>query len=422
MATQKLTIGILAPSPETRNSVAAQAEATNLAEVKVLANEYCGAEDDYTTRLFLDGRPDFILIDMQNPRAAVKALGVLHTVLPVTWLCAFGGSNDPQLIIETMQAGAREFLTRRLSAATLAAAFARCLDEINRPGGDHKVRGKLYSVTTAKGGSGATSVALNLAVALADVPEKRVAIFDLCGVRGDAAAYLNVNAKSSITDAFAAGARLDPVLLDTFMVKIGSVSLLPGTKQHEMNQTPTPAALAKLLKVASSVYTHTFMDIPANLGQELFEITTAASDAVLVVMTPELPAIWRTRRLIDLLTSAKLGDRIRLILNRAHCRNDIDRGEITRALNHPIYWHLPNDYGAAIQAINQGKAVVEINNTGLAAEYRKLTQDLTGISLHKQRRSLSNLFRSRQPVARSSEPEKVNLVNLNEWKKGTVSG
>ncbi len=391
MTTQKLSIGILAPNPDIRDSLAGHVEATQLATVKTVVDEYCAVEDDYPTQRFIETRPDIIFVDMQDQRGAIKALFTLHSVLPESWLYACGTSSDPQLIIETMQAGAREFLPKPVSARSVAMAFSRFIDERDRLKISSKTRGKIYSVTSAKGGAGATSVAVNIATTLATTQGTRVAVLDLNSPVGDAASYLNLKPQFSLSDALASAARLDPVLLETFMAKAGNVSLLPGPKQFKSSTVSAPT-FAKLLRVVSGSYTHTFIDLPSSIDQEILQVTTDASEVVLVIMTPELPAVWRTHRLLTMLASSGCGDRLRLILNRDNSRDEITEKEISRALNHPIFFRLPNNYSAAIQAINKGKPLVEVNHSSLAGSYRQLTQELTGVGFQKQRRGLSKLF------------------------------
>jgi pilus assembly protein CpaE len=181
------------------------------------------------------------------------------------------------------------------------------------------------------------------------------------------------------------------MLLETFMTKVGKASVLSGPKHFRAGTIPPPS-VAKLLRIASTSYTHVFIDLPSSLEPDLFQVTADASEAILVVMTPELPAVWRTHRLLGLLASYGCGDRLRLILNRDNIRDEITDKEITRALSHPIFFRLPNNYGAAIQAINKGKPIVEVNHSSLAVSYRQLTQQLTGIAPQKQRRGISKLF------------------------------
>jgi pilus assembly protein CpaE len=391
MTTQKISIGILAPVVEIRDALTTHVEATQLATVKLVVGEYCTVEDDYPTQRFIEARPDIIFVDMQDQRAGIAALVTLHAVLPDAWLYACSAPNDPQFIIETMQAGAREFLPKPLSARGIALAFSRYIDERDRVRNAVKTRGKIYTVTSAKGGSGATSVAVNLATTLASTSKTRVAILDLNSPTGDAASYLNLKPQFSLTDALSSAARLDSVLLETFMAKSGNVSLLPGPKQNKPNSA-SPPSLAKLLRVASGTYGYIFVDMPSSLEPEMLQMATDASEAVLLVMTPELPAVWRTHRLISALASSGCADRIKLILNRDSSRDEINEKEISKALNYPIFFRLPNNYNAAIQAINKGKPIIEVNHSSLATGYRQLTEALTGEALTKPKRGLSKFF------------------------------
>ena len=392
MTMEQISVGILAPSAEVRESLAVHVEATGLAEVKVRVDEYCAVEDDHPTATFLEAQPQIIIVDMQDVRAAVKALFTLHAVLPEAWLYASCNSSDPQLIIETMHAGAREFMPKPVTARSLSTAFARYLDEKNRLRTDLKERGRIFSVTAAKGGAGATSVAINIAVTLATVPDTRVALIDLNSPVGDVAAYLNQKPQFTVADALAAAPRLDPVLLETFTTKASGVSVLAGPKKFQAGPTPAPAALAKLLRVAAQTHSHIFIDLPSSLDLELLRVVTDASEAVLVVLTPEFPALWRTHRLVLFLASTGCADRLRLVLNRDNSRAEIDEKEIKKALNYPIYWRLPNNYSSAIQAVNQGKPIVTVNHSSLASSYKKLSHELSGLPLPQKRRGLMRLF------------------------------
>lgn len=391
MTTQKITVGILATVPEARDSLTGHVESTQLGNVTLKMDEYCAVEDDYPTQRFIEARPDVILVDMQDQRAAIQSLFTLHATLPETWLFACGAPNDPQLIIETMQAGAREYIAKPVSARSIAMAFSRYIDERDRLRTVSKSKGKIYAITSAKGGAGATSVAVNLAMTLAGAQKEKVAILDLNSPVGDAASYLNLKPQFSLSDALASASRLDSLLLDSFMAKEKNVALLPGPKQFKGNAISSPS-LAKLLRIVAATYSHTFIDVPSSLEHEILQVTVDVSEAVLVIMTPELPAVWRTHRLVTLLSGLGCADRVKLILNRDSSRDEINDKEIARALNHPIYFRLPNNYSSAIQAINRGKPIVEINHSNLSEAYRQLTQDLTGVALHKPRRGFAKLF------------------------------
>ncbi len=385
MAMAQITVGIMAPVAETRDSLAGHVESTQLATCRTILDQYSAVEDDHPTQTFLESRPDIIIVDMQDQKAAIKALFTLHAVLPETWLYASSTATDPQLIIETMQAGAREFLQKPVSARSLTLAFSRYLDEKQRYRVE-KTRGKMYSVMAAKGGSGTTSVATNLAIAVSEMPDTKVSLIDMNSPVGDAAAYLNVKTQFSVADAIAAAPRLDPLLLDTFMAKAHGISMLAGPKKYQPAPTAAAASLAKVLRVSAQSFTHVFVDVPSFLEQEQLQVLTDMSDSVLVVLTPELPALWRTQRLVLFLSEAGCAARLRLVVNRDSRQFEISEREITKILNYPIYWRLPNNYRSAIQAINSGKPIVSVNNSTLAKSYYRLAHDLTGIRQPGKRR------------------------------------
>jgi pilus assembly protein CpaE len=403
MISQKLSIGIMSCSPEFRNFLKDRAEGTRQALVTISADEYCKAEDDYPSRRFAEAGPDIILVELDGQGAAIKALGVLHALLPETWLCACGLANDTQLIIEAMAAGARDFLPKPVSCSNLAMGFSRYLEEKARLQKDNN-SGKIYSITPAKGGAGATSVVINMAIALADMPGTKVAILDL-NSPGDLPAYLNIEPRFCLEDAIKAP-KLDTALLETLMTKVLNISLLPSLGHFKTGAS----TLAKLLRVAGSTYTHTFIDLPYYLDLELLQTATGASESVLVVITPELPVVWRADRYLSVLTGCGCGERIRLILNRGNSRSTIDKKEITKALKRPLYWILPNNYRTAVHAINSSSAMVAQRHSNISASYRDLTWDLTGMSFSEKRSGLSELLGGSK-VPRSVHPNAYPSLN-----------
>jgi pilus assembly protein CpaE len=66
------------------------------------------------------------------------------------------------------------------------------------------------------------------------------------------------------------------------------------------------------------------------------------------------------------------------VLNRVTSKDTVDEKEIEKALGQKVYWKLPNNYKASIEAINQGKPLIAINNSALVDSYVKLAQQLTG--------------------------------------------
>jgi len=388
----KIKVGIVAPSDRTRAQLRKVANATGLAEVSLEVGQYCLANGKGSTRRFLELEPDIILVDLEDPAAAIQTLHTLHSALPESWLIVTSEKKRAQLIIRAMQAGAREFLVQPIAAEKLSPALERYIAEKGR-NQEPKKTGAIYCVTAAKGGTGATSVAINLATAVAKEPKNTVALIDLDSPIGDAAAYLDVKPKFTVSDTLAASSRLDPILLRTYTKDCHGFAVLPGPKEFRPGQMPDVEALAVMLEVVRQAYTHAFVDLPSSLNEEHLRVVIELSRAMVVVLTPELPAIWRTDRLLRFLEGSVGSEKVHLVLNRsANGSDEIAKGEIEKAVNQPIFWSLPNDDRASREAIKFGRPLVSMNNSQLAHSYQELAYRLTGTERPKKRRRFLSLF------------------------------
>jgi pilus assembly protein CpaE len=376
MALSRISLAILSPSQETRTIFRDVINQSELAFVQVEVEQYCATFGDRATRKIIDAQPQIVLIDMNDSKSAVRALSILHLELPEAWLFVSSQNAESESIIESMRAGAREFIPQPIQLNVLTQSFARYITE-HRPS-QETGKGIVYCVTASKEGVGATSVAINTAVSLATLPETRVALIDLNSPVGDAAAYMNLKPQYTVADALGAASKLDPVLLETFMNHAHGVAVLAGLKEFQPMPMPGPESLSEMLQVIMQSYTHIFIDLPPSIDPDHLQVLMEVSSAFLVVLTPELPALWRTDRYLRFLTSVGSTEKLRLIVNRVTSNDDIDEKAISKALNFEIYWKLPNNYRALINAINSGKPLVTVNNSALVASYMKLAHRLTG--------------------------------------------
>ena len=387
MISEKVKVGVIAPSLETRKLLSNQVSVTGLADVITEVDQYFRKENGLTRRFF-EMQPDIILVDMEDPEAATQTLETLHLALPKSWLVVSSEKNEPQLIIQAMRAGAREFLPQPIAPENLVQTLKRYIAE-RQHNGKRKKAGKIYCVMAAKGGTGATTVAINLAAVVATEKKNAVALIDLHCPIGDVAAYLDVKSAFTAFDAFAESSRLDEVLLQTYVKDCHGFAVLPGLKDFLPGQMPGADALATTLEVITQVYTHAFVDLPVSFDEELLEVATEMSEAIVVVLTPEFPAIWRTNRLLSFLRKSVNPQKLRLVVNRFGSRTyPISNSNIEKALSRTIFWKLPNDYSPSTEAVRLGKPLVSINHSRLGRSYQELAYRLTGTPVPKKRRGL----------------------------------
>jgi pilus assembly protein CpaE len=379
----KILVGVISPSAELREQLRNQLRNTQFACDVMEVDKHCA--DKGCVRKFADAKPKVIFIDMDARDTALSTLRHLHDALPETIFYVSSASKDPKLIIESMQAGAREFLVRPVDELRIAQALERYSVEQAKIEAN-RLNGKIYCVTSAKGGAGTTSVALNLAVATALCAcDGRVALVDLGNPVGNISEYLDISPKFYITDAVAHPFHLDSASINDYMSRTHGVAVLSG--HSDFGSDPQLGdSLRKLFKALTGAYSHTFVDIACPQSQAHLEAAAKYSAAVLIVLTPELPVLRGTERLVQIFEKIGANHKLRLIVNRGRKSRLEGAIEIERDLGQSIFWYLPDDYPAAAKAINIRQPLVTENHSNLAESYFGLVKTLTGMEPPKRKR------------------------------------
>lgn len=375
MTLPRLKVATLSPSSKMRAMLRQLVEATTFGSVQLEVQEYCATFGDQPTRRLVEARPQIILIDMDNPKIAIRALSILHLELPEAWLFVTSESAELDSVLESIRAGAREYLPQPIQPDALSRALVRYITE-HRPvleGG----QGAVYCIIPCKEGVGATCVSVNIAVTMAPFPDTRVALIDLNNP-ADVADYLNLKPQYTVVDALAAVSKLDLMLLETFMGHSHEVAVLAGPKESPSPPIIGREALFQMIQMVAKSYTHIFIDCPPSIDSNCLQVLSEVSSALIIVLTPEVPSLWRAGRVLRSLARAGRTEKIRLVVNRFTGKDDVDEKEIEKVLNQKVYWKLPNSYRASIDAINQGKPLVATSKLPLVDSYVKLVQQLTG--------------------------------------------
>jgi pilus assembly protein CpaE len=384
MSDSKILVGIISPSAEMREQLHRQLQTTKFSCDVLEINQYCA--DKGCVRQLAGVRPNIIFIDMEVQEIALSTLRHLHEALPDTCFYVSAAKKDPKLIIETMRAGAREYLVRPVDFSRISLALERYSAERKRITAS-RVNGKIYCVTSAKGGAGTTSVAVNLAVATAASGTSKVALLDLGNRVGNVADYMDISPRFNIADAVDTPYPLDSASLESYMSHAQGVSVLLGNNDfgsaHRLGET-----LPKLFHVLTETYAHTFVDIACSQSQAYLEVAAKYSAAVLIVVTPELPVLRGTDQLIQMFAKIGGSHKLRLIVNRGRKSRLSGAIEIEKDLGYSIFWYLPDDYPAAAKAVNKRQPLVTSNHSSLAESYFELAKILTGLKSPKKRRSL----------------------------------
>src|SRR5215470_4040605 len=187
----ELAVAIVARDSEQRNILQILVEGTRVARAVLSVSTLPLTSTDPILRRLHDEHPDVVVLDipLSDPQSALRAIEVLQQELPRAAVFAVGSLTQPQTIVTAMRSGAREFLERPLATNTLLEAFVR-LTTSQKGVQRSAVRGKVFAVANAKGGCGATTIAVNLALALQST-NGQAALVDLAPL-GHAALHLNL--------------------------------------------------------------------------------------------------------------------------------------------------------------------------------------------------------------------------------------
>jgi pilus assembly protein CpaE len=250
---------------------------------------------------------------------------------------------DPELMLSSMRAGAREFLTLPLKQGAVAEVLVRAA--ARRPVKVAKKAGKLLGFMGAKGGVGVTSVACNFAVALAQDASQKTILIDLDLPLGDAALNLGIVPEYSTINALRESDRLDASFLSKLLVRHNSglwVLPAPGKFPHYQ---PSNESIEKLLSVARQEFDNVVVDLGSRFNPQETSLFRDASTIYLVTQAG-IPELRNSNRLINEFFSN--GDtKLEVVLNRNESHTlDLAEEHVTKALTRPAKWKVPNDHFA----------------------------------------------------------------------------
>jgi pilus assembly protein CpaE len=340
------------------------------------------------TRLFA---PDVVLVDIaaDGAASAQRAIELLHQELPDAAVFAVGPLTQPQLIVSAMRAGVREFIERPTTATDLLDAFVRLTATRRKPGRESS-RGKVFTIVNAKGGNGATTVAVNLALALQSIHHS-TALVDMAPL-GHCALHLNLRPAFTVSDAITNLHRLDSSLLDSFMARHDrGLQVLAGPVTPTVIE-PSASDIARLLDTIVGLFHYIVVDVSSRLDSAT-RLVSNLSEKILLVAHADVASLWSAGRVAQYLGESGSRDRFALVLNRYRKVAGFDEAQTEAAIGAPVLWRIPNQYFAVSTAIDRGVPLVQQGTTEFGRSISGLAEHLTKDDLEVKRTAWS-LFKT----------------------------
>jgi pilus assembly protein CpaE len=334
---------------------------------------------------------DVVMIDLDcNPDAALDLVERVRFSDPAT-VMVYSARNDPEMIVRSMRAGAREFLAEPFTRSSMAEAMFRAFALRPKNRLQNRTDGKLLVFLGAKGGSGVTTIASNFAVSLARESGKSTLLIDLNLPLGDAAINLGINAQYSVLDALQNSAKLDPSFLSTLLVKYGNgLSVLAAPGNITTIQVSNDA-INKLLEVAREKFEYIVVDAGSRLDLQNSDLLDKSATVYLVTQGG-ISELRNSNRIVSQFFT-KGGPALEVVVNRhdTASRGDSEMGAM-KTLPKSFQWRVPNDY-AAVRRMQASGIPLTLEDSPIARIIQQMSRSVCGQPNTREKKGIFSFFR-----------------------------
>ena len=288
--------------------------------------------------------------------------------------------QDPELMRLAMKASVRDFIVGPVEEeGFLLAVRSLLFEEMNRQRGGE---GRINVFINAKGGSGATFLASNIAYILRVESKQSVGLVDLDFQFASTGLSLDLKPRLSLLEALQHANELDPVALEAYVVKhsSGLALLAPPTEQIMLPGEVDPTSVRRLIDVAGLCFEHLVIDLPRQIDPIAVAVAERAS-RISVVIQQSLPHVRDAKRLLRVLRRDLdvADDRIGIVINRYDRKSRFQLSDMERALEIEKFALIESDFAVVDAATNLGIPVYDyMRNAPITQSLVKFARELGG--------------------------------------------
>ena len=373
-----IAVALLTEDREHLSELQRRVEATRLGRAVFSNVGFPTGPTDPILRQIQDLRAEVVVIDIsaQNPQSAIRAIELIQANTLQLAIFANGTMQQPATIVASMRAGAGEYLDDSTGSEALLEALTRFSSNRTRTrGGAGKAR--IFTFISAKGGAGATTAAVNTAIALQEA-YGNVVLVDFAPV-GNTQLHLNLRPSFGVPDALENLHRLDASLLEGLMTPSKNGLQLLAGPQQPYPSVPTPAELARLFDLLANNYRYVVVDASSRLDSTT-RLLSDLSNAVLMIAQTDVVSLWSAGRIHAFLDEGAGRNRMRLVLNRYKKIPGFTDEDVEHSTRCKVLWKIPNAYQAISPSIDHGTPVVLQENQDVSRSFRALAAALADAS------------------------------------------
>jgi pilus assembly protein CpaE len=273
---------------------------------------------------------------------------------------------EPEVLMQAIRVGAKEFFSQPINPKEVQQALGRFKER--RKGSAPKPRskpGQLITVFGSKGGVGTTTVAVNLAVSLAQKKSvQSVALLDMNTLFGEIPLFLEISPKFHWGEITKNIERLDDTFLRNILTRhTTGVEVLSSPAHLNGHLKPTPEIMNRLLELMKKMFDYVIIDGGQSTDETSLKVLEISNKLLLITIL-SLPCLANTNKLLRSFTD--LGyvtkDRIKIVLNRYMKKSEVTLDDAENGIGQELFWIIPNDFRSTMSAINNGKSLLQIES------------------------------------------------------------
>ncbi len=315
--------------------------------------------------------PDVVLMDINMPDMdGIAATEAIISQVPSIQVIMMSVQGENDYLRRAMLAGAREFLIKPIPADDLYRAIRHvakiaprqsAVQAVGPQGGaaGAEANGQIIAVYSPKGGSGTSSVAANLAVALRQITSKKVVLVDGNLSFGDIGVIMNLISSKTIADLTSRIGELDRDLFnDVLATHVSQVKILLAPPNPQIGETVTGDHLRTILDELKKEFDYIVVDTQSSFQDRALAVLDAAN-RIVTLMTLEMTCIKNIKLFLEVAELLEYPpEKIVLVLNKADSRMGIRVESVEENIRHKVTMQIPNAGIDMSLAINSGSPLV----------------------------------------------------------------
>lgn len=345
-------------------------------------------------------RPDVILMDINMPEMdGIKATKIITDEGLEGSIIIMSIQGEKEYIKRAMSAGARDYVVKPFGVNELIEAIRRVYSvdqakkkKIANPTISSKLQTKVLSVFSTKGGVGKTTIATNLAVAIASTTNKKVALLDFDLQFGDVAISLNLYVKNTITELIKDLNNLEyeADLMDEYMLThYSGVKVLAAPIKPENAEYVNADHIKKIIEILKGRYDFIIIDTAQGFDDTVITALDM-SDTILYVSTLDLPSIKNTKNGLDVMKTLNYSsEKVKVVVNKSNEGFGVKHADFKLALNVDLWAIIPDDLASVAISVNHGHPLVQHRrSSAVSKKIYKLAQAVIQGEQQEQKKSI----------------------------------